>query len=103
MEDNETLLRMEEMMGQIVEMVTESLSGLQRILLKPVLDNYLDSFTTTLTEEQALKMCQSIRGLIDYIENGARIVCPVCGLNSDYCPGKHLSLVKDEAEDHGEN
>lgn len=58
---------------KIVEGLLSQVPGMQGLVLKPMLTNYLGLLTSTISDEKALTICGMINGMIGYVETGVQV------------------------------
>ena len=62
--------RMQQVAENMATKILGEMSGMQGTLLKPMLTNYLNLLTQTLTDAKAVEMCEMIRSTADYVISG---------------------------------
>ena len=65
--------RMIEVAQKIVESVVANLPGMQGLMLKPLITNYMESLITSISDSKALEVCGTIEGFMDYVAHGKSV------------------------------
>lgn len=64
--------RLVEVAEKIVEGLLPQVQGIQGMMIKPMLTNYMGLLTSSISDEKAIEICGVINGFISYVEGPRR-------------------------------